>query len=34
MIVATANAALAKSSQMVEAELDKITGGMQIPGLV
>jgi len=34
LIVATANAALAKSAKLVEKELDKITGGVQIPGLV
>jgi DNA-binding YbaB/EbfC family protein len=34
LIVATANAALAKSAKLVEEELDKITGGVQIPGLV
>lgn len=34
LIVATANAALAKSAKLVEEELEKITGGVQIPGLV
>jgi DNA-binding YbaB/EbfC family protein len=34
LVVAAANAALTKSSQMVEAELEKVTGGMKIPGLV
>ena len=34
LIVATANAALAKSAKMVEEELEKVTGGVLIPGLV
>lgn len=34
LVVAAANAALTKSNQMVEAELEKVTGGMKIPGLV
>lgn len=33
LIVAAANAALAKSQQMVEAEIEKVTGGIKIPGL-
>ena len=33
LIVATVNAALAKSNEMVDAEIEKITGGMNIPGL-
>jgi hypothetical protein len=33
LIVAAANAALTKSQQMVEAEIEKVTGGIQIPGL-
>jgi DNA-binding YbaB/EbfC family protein len=33
LIAATANAALGKSAQMLESEIDKITGGMRIPGL-
>lgn len=33
LIVAAINAALAKSRDTVEAELEKITGGLKIPGL-
>lgn len=33
LIVAAVNAAIAKSQQMVEAEIEKVTGGIQIPGL-
>lgn len=33
LIVAAGNAALTKSQQMVEAEIEKVTGGIQIPGL-
>jgi len=33
LIVAATNAALTKSSEMVEAEVEKVTGGMKIPGL-
>ena len=33
LIVAAGNAALTKSQQMVEAEVEKVTGGIQIPGL-
>ncbi|MBZ0120722.1 MAG: YbaB/EbfC family nucleoid-associated protein [Sandaracinaceae bacterium] len=33
LIVAASNAALTKASEMVESELEKITGGMKIPGL-
>lgn len=33
LIVAATNAALKKSSEMVEAEVEKVTGGMKIPGL-
>lgn len=33
MIVAAINAALAKSRDNVEAELEKVTGGLKIPGL-
>ena len=33
LIVAASNAALTKSQQMVEAEIEKVTGGIQIPGL-
>jgi nucleoid-associated protein EbfC len=34
LVVAASNAALAKSHQMVEAEIEKVTGGIKIPGLV
>jgi DNA-binding YbaB/EbfC family protein len=34
LVVAATNAALAKSAQMVEAEVEKVTGGIKIPGLV
>jgi DNA-binding YbaB/EbfC family protein len=34
LIVAAANAALKKSEEMVEAEIEKVTGGMKIPGLM
>jgi DNA-binding YbaB/EbfC family protein len=33
LVVAAANAALTKASEMVDAELEKVTGGMKIPGL-
>lgn len=33
LVVAAANAALSKSQQMVEAEIEKVTGGIKIPGL-
>ena len=34
LVVAAANAALKKSEEMVEAEIEKVTGGMKIPGLM
>jgi DNA-binding YbaB/EbfC family protein len=34
LLVATGNAALAKASEFIESELDKVTGGLQIPGIV
>jgi len=34
LVVAATNAALTKSNEMVEAEIEKVTGGMKIPGLV
>jgi DNA-binding YbaB/EbfC family protein len=34
LIVAATNAALKKSQQRVEAEIEKVTGGIKIPGLV
>lgn len=33
LIVAATNAALQKSQQMVESEIEKVTGGIKIPGL-
>ncbi len=33
MLVATCNQALQKASDMVEAELEKVTGGLKIPGV-
>ena len=33
MIVAASNSALKKAEEMVEAEIEKATGGMKIPGL-
>ena len=33
LVVAACNAGLAKSREMVEKELEKVTGGMKIPGL-
>ncbi|HJK97102.1 MAG TPA: YbaB/EbfC family nucleoid-associated protein [Polyangiaceae bacterium LLY-WYZ-14_1] len=33
LVVAAANAALAKSKELVDGELEKITGGMKIPGI-
>ena len=34
LIVAAVNAGMTKSAEMVEAEIEKVTGGMSIPGLV
>ncbi len=34
LIVAASNAALNKASEMVDEELEKVTGGLKIPGLV
>ena len=34
LIVAAVNAGMTKSNEMVEAELEKVTGGVQIPGLM
>ena len=34
LIVAATNAALTKASEMVEEELEKVTGGMKIPGVL
>lgn len=34
LIVAATNSALKKADDMVEAEIEKATGGMKIPGLV
>lgn len=33
LVVAAANAALARSREMVEKEIDKVTGGLKVPGL-
>ena len=33
LVVAAVNAGIAKSLEMVEAEIEKVTGGVQIPGL-
>jgi DNA-binding YbaB/EbfC family protein len=33
LVVAAANAALTKSKEMVDKELEKVTGGLKIPGL-
>ena len=34
LVVAAVNAALEKSEQMVEAEVEKVTGGMKLPGVL
>lgn len=34
LIVAAVNAGMTKSNEMVEAEIEKVTGGLAIPGLV
>ena len=34
LVVAAVNAGLTKSNEMVEAEIEKVTGGVQIPGMV
>ncbi|MCA9601703.1 MAG: YbaB/EbfC family nucleoid-associated protein [Polyangiales bacterium] len=34
LVVAACNAALTKSREMVDAELEKVTGGLKIPGLM
>jgi hypothetical protein len=33
LVVAATNAALTKCREMVDAEIEKVTGGLQIPGL-
>jgi nucleoid-associated protein EbfC len=33
LVVAAVNSALVKSQQMVEAEVEKVTGGIKIPGM-
>ena len=33
LVVAAANAALTKSREHVDAEIEKITGGLSIPGI-
>lgn len=34
LVVAAVNAGISKSHEMVEAEIEKVTGGIQIPGMV
>lgn len=34
LVVAAANAALTKANEMVEAEIEKVSGGVRVPGLV
>ena len=34
LVVGAVNAGLKKSAEMMEAEIEKVTGGIQIPGLV
>ena len=34
LVVAAVNAGLKKSAEMVDAELEKVTGGLKVPGLV
>jgi DNA-binding YbaB/EbfC family protein len=34
LIVAAANAGLTKANEMVEAEIEKVSGGVRVPGLV
>ena len=34
LVVSASNAALNKASEMVDAEVEKVTGGMKVPGLV
>ena len=34
LVVAAANAALTKATEKVDAELEKVTGGLKIPGVV
>jgi DNA-binding YbaB/EbfC family protein len=34
LIVAAVNAGMVKSTEMVEAEIEKVTGGVSIPGLM
>jgi hypothetical protein len=34
LVVAATNAALKKSAQMVEEEVDKVTGGLKLPGTI
>lgn len=34
LIVAATNAALAKANEMIEAEIEKVSGGVRVPGLV
>jgi DNA-binding protein YbaB len=34
LIVAAVNAGMVKSTEMVEAEIEKVTGGVSIPGIL
>lgn len=34
LIVAAANAAMVKANDMIEAEVEKVSGGVRVPGLV
>lgn len=34
LVVAAVNAGMTKSNEMMEAEIEQVTGGIQIPGLV
>jgi len=34
LVVAATNAAIKKSQEMIESEIEKVTGGVKIPGLV
>lgn len=34
LVVVAVNAALEKSDQMVEAEIEKVTGGLKLPGML
>ena len=34
LVVAAVNAAISKSEQMIEAEVEKVTGGIKLPGVL